>query len=43
MKKYVEGETKEQRKKRKALDKVQKSVEVVQTVPQKSVNHKFCV
>ena len=43
MKKYVEGETKEQRKKRKALDKVQKSVEVVQTVPQKSVNNKYYV
>lgn len=38
VKKYIEGETKEQRKVRKALDKVQRSVEDVQSLPQKSVN-----
>ena len=41
VKKYVAGETKEQRKTRKALEQAQKSVEVVQNVPQKSVDTNY--
>ena len=41
VKKYVDGETKEQRKIRKELEKAQKSVEVVQNVPQKSVDTNY--
>jgi len=44
VKKYVAGETKEQRKTRKALEQAQKSVEVVQDVPQESVtNYILCL
>ena len=43
VKKYVDGETKEERKTRKALEKVQKSVEDVQILPQKSVNNKYYI
>ena len=43
VKKYVDGETKEERKTRKALEKVQKSVEDVQILPQKSVEEKYYV
>jgi hypothetical protein len=43
VKKYLEGETKEERKTRKALEKVQKSVEDVQILPQKSVSNKYYV
>lgn len=42
-KKYIEGETKEQRKTRKRLEKTQKSVETVQELPQKSVENKYYV
>ena len=41
VKKYVDGETKEQRKIRKELEKAQKSVEVVQNIPQKSVDTNY--
>ena len=41
VKKYVAGETKEQRKTRKALEQAQKSVEVVRNVPQKSVDTNY--
>jgi hypothetical protein len=41
VKKYVAGETKEQRKTRKALEQAQKSVEVVQNVPRKSVDTNY--
>ena len=41
VKKYVDGETKEERKTRKALEKVQKSVEDVQILPQKSVDNNY--
>lgn len=43
VKKYITGETKEQRKTRKALEKAQKSVEVVQNLPPKSVENKYYV
>jgi len=42
-KKYVEGETKEQRKARKELEKAQKSVETSQILPQESVEEKYYV
>ena len=41
--KYVTGETKEQRKSRKASEKAQKSVETVEVLPQKSVESKYYV
>jgi len=41
VKKYVDGETKEQRKIRKELEKAQKSVEVVQNVLPKSVDTNY--
>ena len=41
VKKYVAGETKEQRKTRKALEQAQKSVEVVQNVLQESVDTNY--
>lgn len=37
VKKYIEGETKEQRKKRKALEKAQKSVDTNENLPQRNV------
>ena len=43
VKKYVDGETKEQRKTRKALEKTQKSAETVEVLPQKSVESKYYV
>lgn len=44
VKKYIDGETKEQRKARKKLDKLaQESVEIVQTKPQENVNNKYYV
>ena len=42
-KKYIEGETKEQRKARKELEKAQKSVETNQILPQESVEEKYYV
>lgn len=42
-KKYIDGETKEQRKARKALEKTQKSAEPVEVLPQKSVESKYYV
>lgn len=42
-KKYVTGETKEQRKARKALEKTQKSAEPVEVLPQKRVESKYYV
>jgi hypothetical protein len=41
VKKYFDGETKEERKTRKSLDKVQKSAEDVQILPQKSVDTNY--
>ena len=43
VKKYITGETKEQRKARKALEKAQRSVEIVQSLPPKSVDKKYYV
>jgi hypothetical protein len=43
VKKYIEGETKEQRKARKELEKAQKSVETSQILPQESVEEKYYV
>ena len=43
VKKYIDGETKEERKTRKALEKVQKSVEDVKILPQENVNNKYYV
>lgn len=43
VKKYIEGETKEQRKVRKQLEKAQKSVEPSQVLPQKSADKKYYV
>ena len=43
VKKYVEGETKEQRKVRKQLEKTQKSVKVVEEMPQENVDKKYYV
>lgn len=46
VKKYREGETKDQRKARKALEKAQKSVEIPEKLPQKSAedkNYVLCI
>ena len=43
VKKYIDGETKEQRKARKELEKAQKSVEIPKKLPQKSVEDKYYV
>jgi len=43
VKKYVDGETKEQRKARKALEKAQKSAETHENLPQESVDEKYYV
>ena len=43
VKKYVQGETKEQRKARKELEKAQKSVKIPQKLPQKIVDEKYYV
>ena len=41
VKKYIEGETKQQRKARKAFEKAQKSVETVEVLPQENVAKKY--
>jgi hypothetical protein len=43
VKKYIDGETKEQRKARKALEKAQKSVETSVILPQENVEDKYYV
>ena len=42
VKKYIDGETKEQRKARKALEKAQKSVETRAILPQENAEKKYC-
>lgn len=43
VKKYVDGENKEQRKSRKELEKAQKSAELVHSLPQETVDSKYYV